>query len=113
LQEVGEKYLEQISNFQIKLTKLQDRHRKLLLKLNKQRQINSLLLKDLEKPIDQLSASRRNVEHFLLPDLSQMRILIVGGPPKMETLYRRLIEEHGGMFEYHDGQVNAGANEAL
>ena len=41
-------------------------------------------------------------------DLNQSRILIVGGLPKMASLYRRLIEESGGTFEYHDGQVNRG-----
>jgi len=55
--------------------------------------------------MDQLSASRGDAEHFLLPDLSQMRILIVGGLPKMELLYRRLIEESGDMFDYHNGQM--------
>ncbi len=26
----------------------------------------------------------------------------------MEILYRQFIEENGGIFEYHDGQMNAG-----
>jgi len=108
LQKEGENYFEQISSLHITLRDLEDRNRKLLLKLNKQRQINSLLLKELEKPIDQLSGSSRHAEQFLPLDLSQMRVLIVSGLPKMEFLYRRLIEESGGMFDYHDGQVRGG-----
>jgi hypothetical protein len=109
LQQVGGKYLEQISNFQIKLTKLQERNRRLLSKLSKQRQLNPLLLKDLEKRMDKLSGSRRDAEQFFLPGLSQMRILIIGGPPKTESLYRRLIEEREGMFEYHNGHMTGSA----
>jgi len=111
LQKEGGNYFEQISSLHITLRDLEDRNRKLLLKLNKQRQINSLLLKELEKSIDQLSASSRHAEQFLPLDLSQMRILIVGGLPKMEFLYRRLIEENGGMFDYHDGHVRGGIRE--
>jgi hypothetical protein len=108
LEEEGEKYSKQISNFQIKLTRLQDHNRKLLSKLKKQRQLNSFLLKDLEKRMDQLSGSRRGEEKFPLLNISQVRILIVGGLPKMEFLYRRLIEESGAMFEYHNGHMSGG-----
>jgi len=73
--------------------------------------LNRKYKKELEKSIDQLSASSRHAEQFLPLDLSQMRILIVGGLPKMEFLYRRLIEENGGMFDYHDGHVRGGIRE--
>jgi hypothetical protein len=42
-------------------------------------------------------------------DLCKKRILIVGGIRRMETLYRELIESHGGVFEYHDGYVRNGS----
>jgi hypothetical protein len=38
---------------------------------------------------------------------------VVGGLPKMESLYRQLIERNRGMFEYHDGRMNAGARELV
>ncbi|MDR0842968.1 MAG: DUF2325 domain-containing protein, partial [Acidobacteriota bacterium] len=41
----------------------------------------------------------------------QKRILIVGGIERMESRYRRLIEEGGGVMEYHDGHVSKGAHE--
>lgn len=42
-------------------------------------------------------------------DLCRKRVLIVGGITRMEALYRRLIENSGGVFEYHDGCMNGGA----
>lgn len=44
-------------------------------------------------------------------DLCRKRILIVGGIARMEALYRRLIEDNGGVFEYHDGYMHAGAKQ--
>lgn len=41
-------------------------------------------------------------------DLCRKRILMVGGLTRMEELYRRFIEESGGIFEYHDGKVKRG-----
>ena len=41
-------------------------------------------------------------------DLCNKRVLIVGGIARMESLYRRLIENNGGLLEYHDGCVNGG-----
>ena len=42
-------------------------------------------------------------------NLCQKRVLIVGGITRMEALYRRLIEDSGGIFEYHDGYMKKGA----
>ncbi len=42
-------------------------------------------------------------------DLCKKRILIVGGITRMESLYRDLIEGHGGIFDYHDGVMKKGA----
>ncbi len=41
-------------------------------------------------------------------DLCSKRVLIVGGITKMESLYRKLIEDSGGVFEYHDGYIKKG-----
>lgn len=41
-------------------------------------------------------------------DLCKRRILIVGGMSRMEDLYRKFIEERGGIFDYHDGYVKRG-----
>jgi hypothetical protein len=58
--------------------------------------------------MDQLSGSRRDAQQFLLPDLSQMRILIIGALAKMESLYRCLTEQREGMSEYHNGRMAGG-----
>jgi hypothetical protein len=41
-------------------------------------------------------------------DLCKKRVLIVGGLTKMEALYRKMIEDSGGTFEYHDGYMKNG-----
>jgi len=40
--------------------------------------------------------------------LSDMRILMVGGITKMKSFYQRLVEKSGGIFEYHDGYMQNG-----
>ncbi len=42
-------------------------------------------------------------------DLCSKRVLMVGGISKMESLYRKLVEDSGGVFEYHDGYMKKGA----
>lgn len=42
-------------------------------------------------------------------DLCRKRVLIVGGIERMETLYRKLVEEEGGgILEYHAGHMKGG-----
>jgi hypothetical protein len=44
-------------------------------------------------------------------DLCRKRVLIVGGITKMEALYRKIIENNGGLFDYHTGYVRKGVKE--
>ncbi len=41
-------------------------------------------------------------------DLCQKRIFIVGGVERMEPLYRTVIEECGGILDYHCGSMQSG-----
>lgn len=41
-------------------------------------------------------------------DLCKKRVLIVGGIERMEKSYRKLVEERGGVFEYHAGHMKSG-----
>jgi hypothetical protein len=41
-------------------------------------------------------------------DLCRTRVLIVGGIERMEKAYRKLVEERGGIFEYHAGHMKSG-----
>jgi hypothetical protein len=38
-------------------------------------------------------------------------VLIVGGIARMEALYRQIIENSGGVLEYHDGYMKGGAKQ--
>jgi len=42
-------------------------------------------------------------------DLCRKRVLIVGGIERMEKAYRKLVEERGGIFEYHAGHMKSGS----
>ncbi len=42
---------------------------------------------------------------------NRKRILIVGGIARMESQYRRLIEEGGGVLEYHEGHMKGGTRQ--
>jgi len=44
-------------------------------------------------------------------DLCSKRVLIVGGIARMEALYRQIIENSGGVLEYHDGYMKGGAKQ--
>lgn len=41
-------------------------------------------------------------------DLCRKRVLIVGGRERMEGVYRKFVEERGGIFEYHNGHMRGG-----
>ncbi|TYT73800.1 DUF2325 domain-containing protein [Desulfobotulus mexicanus] len=43
-----------------------------------------------------------------IQSLEDKRILVVGGRPCMQSLYRHAVEKSGGRFEYHDGCIHGG-----
>jgi FtsZ-binding cell division protein ZapB len=108
LKDKAESLSEQLLSRQRELKILQKRNRKLVTRLNKQYQNEVRLRKELERMITRFEALRSPYDSNPSVNLNQSRILIVGGLPKMESLYRQLIEESGGTFEYHDGKVNRG-----
>ena len=102
--------LKQISVYEGELRKLQNQNNKLLFKLKKQSQTRIRRSNESESPIHQNAGSSLHDPVSSL-DLSQRCVLLVGGLPPMESLYRQLIEGNKGIFEYHDGRMNAGAKE--
>ena len=102
---------EQIAGYGKTLQSLKNRNSKLLFKIKQQRVTNSHLGKEVDPIVSQIRASGRDCQSHPPADLFRSRILIVGGLPKMEPRYRQLIEENGGVFEYHDGQVSGGIKE--
>jgi len=101
----------EIKDYQKKNKAIESQNYKLSSKLDTQREMNDQLRKKLEMITTQFSALNQTDEAHPQFDLSQKRILIVGGITKMESYYRQLIEENGGIFEYHDGSMKGGAKE--
>lgn len=110
LQAELKKLLEQNRKYQQQIKSLEDKNNHVLSKLDKQREMNGHLRKEMEIVTTQILALNRCDETCPAFDLCRKRILIVGGITKMEFLYRQLIEENGGTFEYHDGYMNRGSS---
>lgn len=102
------KLSEKIEDYQQRLEDLRCQNNKLLSKLESQREMNDHLKKEMEEILTRFSALTRCDETCPSFDLCRKRILIVGGINRMEPLYRQLIEENGGIFEYHDGHIKGG-----
>jgi len=101
-----------IRDYQKKIKAIEKQNNKLSSKLDIQREMDDNLRKELERINTQFSAlNQPDKEYPSLFDLSQKRILIVGGISKIESHYRQLIEDHSGIFEYHNGYMKGGAKE--
>lgn len=97
-----------IGDYQQHLEALESQNNKLLSKIESQRKMNDYLKKEMEEIFTQFSALTRCDKTCPSFDLCRKRILIVGGINRMESLYRQLIEDNGGIFEYHDGHIKGG-----
>jgi len=99
--------LKQITTYQRELRRLENQNYKLLSKLRKQQHLRFQRSNELGISFKQISDSSLSDSSSTI-DLCERRVLVVGGLPKMEALYRQLIERNKGIFEYHDGRVNTG-----
>ena len=102
------KLSDEVSTYKKRMTDLQDQNSRLLDDIDRQREINGHLKKEMERNIIQISAMNRCDETCPSFDLCRKRILIVGGIVKIKNRYKKLIEENGGIFEYHDGYMKGG-----
>ena len=100
--------IEKIVNYQRGEEILQGQNNKLLSKLERQHEMNEHLKEEMESIVTQISVLNRCDETCPSFDLCRKRILIVGGIDRMESLYRQLIEENGGIFEHYDGHMKGG-----
>ena len=98
----------EIKPYQQRCYALQDQNAQLLSKLEKQRDLNSHFRSEMERATAQVLALDRCDETCPSFNLCQKRILIVGGITKIEALYRQIVEENGGIFDYHDGYMKGG-----
>jgi len=104
--------LKQLSVYQGQLRKLENQNNKLLSKLKRKEQIRFQRNQGSGNAIKEISESGQHNPTSSI-DLSKRCVLIVGGLPKMEPLYRRLVERNRGIFEYHDGRMNTGPKELV
>lgn len=108
LQAMVKEYEEEILNYTHKIELLKDQNTKLVCDLKMQQRLNQELKKQVDKMVEQMSSLNQCNEQCPAFDLCARRILIVGGITKLQAYYRKLIEERGGIFEYHDGYMNGG-----
>jgi hypothetical protein len=83
----------------------------LLDELDKQLELNERFQHDAREIMDQLACLDRCDKSCPSFDLCKKRILLVGGVTRIKTLYRQLVEDGGGVFEYHDGYMTKGAKD--
>ena len=79
--------------------------------LDEQKRAEALFRKEAQETLRGFLEMNRCDSECPAFDLCSKRVLIVGGIARMEALYRQLIENRGGVFEYHDGYVNGGARQ--
>lgn len=108
LQENLKKISRESAAYEQRVKALQSQNSKLKSKIESQCEINGYLQKEMEMNIAQFSDLNRCDETCPSFDLCQKRILIVGGITKIKDLYKKLIEDNGGVFEYHNGYMNGG-----
>jgi hypothetical protein len=76
--------------------------------IDRQRGLSERFQKEARELVKAMVAQKRCDATCPSFDLCKRRVLIVGGLTKMEALYRQMIEDGGGIFEYHDGYVRNG-----
>lgn len=72
---------------------------------------NKMLTKEIQDAMQQFSEIYKPCDESCPAfNLCKKRVLIVGGITKMKNLYRDLIEQKGGLFDYDDGYMRNGEN---
>ncbi len=93
---------------QRQMASLEEKNLQLLSELEQERELTCHFKRETREIIGEISAMNRCDATCPSFDLCKKRILIVGGITRMESLYRELIENSGGIFEYHDGYMKNG-----
>jgi hypothetical protein len=76
--------------------------------IDRQRELSDYFQKEAHELVKTMFARKQCDATCPSFDLCKRRVLIVGGLTKMEALYRQMIEDGGGIFEYHDGYMKNG-----
>lgn len=93
---------------QCRIFSLNKKNMQLSLELEQQRKLTIHFRKNTQKKVEEIFTMQRCDASCPSFDLCKKRILIIGGIERMESLYRKLIETRGGIFEYHDGCMKKG-----
>ncbi len=99
---------EKVKSFAKHVVRLESKNKQLIAELSWQNEAKADFQKEIPALISQLGSMQRCDKSCPSFDLCRKRVLIVGGLSKMQSLYRELVENSGGIFEYHDGDVKGG-----
>lgn len=87
---------------------LMEENKKLSLELHQQKELNARFQEEVRALAGDLITQNECNASCPSFDLCKRRVLMVGGLTKMEALYRQMVEDCGGIFEYHDGYMKSG-----
>jgi hypothetical protein len=90
---------------------LMSENTRLISELKQQRETSLLFRQETREVINRMTSLGSCSPSCPAFDLCKKRVLIVGGIARMESLYRELIENSNGIFEYHDGHVKNGVKQ--
>ncbi|MGE0086541.1 MAG: DUF2325 domain-containing protein [Desulfococcaceae bacterium] len=99
---------EKVKSLAKQVVRLEAKNKQLTAELSWQNEAKADFQKEVLALIAQLGTMQRCDKSCPSFDLCKKRVLIVGGLSKMQSLYRELVENSGGIFEYHDGDVKGG-----
>ena len=87
---------------------LEEKNLRLSSEIERQQKSNRQIKKETQEILGEVFTLNRCDATCPSFDLCKKRILLVGGITRMESLYRELVENSGGVFEYHDGYMKKG-----
>jgi hypothetical protein len=91
------------------MASLEERNLRLSSEIERQQESNRRIKNEARKILGKVFAFNSCDATCPSFDLCKKRVLLVGGIARMESLFRELVENSGGIFEYHDGYMNKGA----
>ncbi len=86
----------------------EEKNLRLSSEIERQQESNRQIKKETQEILEEVVTLNRCDATCPSFDLCKKRILLVGGITRMESLYRELVENSGGVFDYHDGYMKKG-----
>lgn len=105
---------ERLARQAAEMNRLERERRKAEIRMFEAVSVNELLEQELNQLIAGLTevkppsrCTRETCPDF---DTCSRRILIVGGLTKLKSMYQKIVESNGGVFDYHSGRIRNGKN---